>query len=313
MHNIIEDYQRHLTSMELSGQTLINYTRVITLMEDWLRAEYQVDFSDPNAIKGYMISMYCTSIRPLKIGTRTLYLTIVKAFLKWMFAMQYIDHDLSQAVAKLPTIDKYNAAHPEEAAPKRSYTAEEIRAMLTCPRRSEFVQFRDRAIIATMLATGLRVSELAALTVEDVIAEPSVIYVPRKGTHGQKAAVSIAAPAYPYIMQYLDHREKKFPVDLDDPLWVSGTNAPLDRKKIYLSLSDMQKKLGIPTGTHTFRHTMVTEVTKRANPIAARDAAGQKSITVTNRYMHSTRQEIQDAVDLAGELIREALGLPEHG
>lgn len=309
--NVIQDYQRHLRGMELASSTIDEYARIVGSMENWLREEYSVDFSDLDSIKGYMISMYCTSIQPLKITSRTLYLTIIKAFLKWIYAMQYVQHDLSAAVTKLPTIDKYNAAHPEETSPKRGYTVEEVAAMLTCPRRSKFVTHRDRAIIATMLATGLRVSELASLRVSDVLDEPQLVYVPRKGSHGQKLPVSIAPNAYPYIRQYLKIRSANNTVSPEEALWVSNRGKELTRMEIWNTLSCLQKKIGIPTGTHTLRHTMITEVTKNSNPIVARDAAGQKSITVTNRYLHSTQQEVQQAVDLAGSLIENARSLAE--
>lgn len=310
--DVIMDYKRHLTTMELAETTIKDYMRILKLLNDWLRTEYGTDFSVPDSVKGFMISQYCTHIQPMKISSRTLYLTVIKAFLKWLHALQYTDHDLSQAVSRLPSIEKYNAAHPEEVSEKRGYTIEEIRLMLTAPRRSAFVQSRDRAIVAVMLATGLRVSELISLTVGDVIMEPDVLLVPRKGTHGKKVPVSIAPTAYPYIMKYIENREQRQPVEIHDPLWVSNQGKPLNRNQVWHSLSELQKALGIHTGTHTLRHTMITEVTKRANPIAARDAAGQKSISVTNRYLHSTRQEIKEAVDMAGELIRSAVGELNH-
>lgn len=301
--NVIADYQRHLRGMELSDLTIVDYTRILNRLNGWLMQEYSTDFSDPNTVKGYMISMYCTSIQNLKIATRTLQLTVIKAFLKWLHALQYTDHDLSAAVPKLPTIEKYNAAHPEQVNVKRGYTPDEIKAMLTAVRHSSFICHRDRAIIATMLSTGLRVSELLALRVGDVIAEPEFIHVPRKGTHGQKVPVAIAPVAFPYIMRYIEEREKKITTHIDDALWVMPSGKPMDRHEVAHSLAALQKKLGIPTGTHTLRHTMITEVTKQSNPIVARDAAGQKSISVTNRYLHSTQDEIREAVILAGLIV----------
>lgn len=302
--NVIRDYQRHLRSMEMADVTIVDYVRTIMLLNDWLMKEYHMDFSTPGTIKGYMISMYCTSLQPLKISTRSTYLTITGAFLRWLHAMQYVDHDLSKAIAKLPSMSRYLASHPEEAPNKRGYTHDEIRAMLSCKRRNEFITHRDRAIVVTMLATGLRVSELASLTVADIIDKPDTLYVARKGTHGQKVPVSIASAAYPYIMRYLEVYAARFGMYTEgDALWVSETGKPLNRFDVCKSLQALQKKVGVPTGTHTLRHTMITEVTKQANPIVARDAAGQKSISVTNRYMHSTREEIREAVDLVGELI----------
>lgn len=308
--DVIADYGRHLRSMELSDNTIVSYSRILNLFAGWLAENYSVSINQPDEIKGYMVSMYCTSIQPMKISTRTLYLTTIRAWLKWLYSMQYVGHDLSSAVTKLPSIDKYNAAHPEEADPKRGYTPEEIHAMLTCNRRCVFTTHRDRAIIATMLATGLRVSELICLTVGDVLFEPEVLYVPRKGSHGQKLPVSIASSAYPYIREYIATREKTQHVDVDNPLWVSTTGKPLTRTEIWHSLSALQNKLGIHTGTHTMRHTMLTEVSKTADPVVARDAAGQKSISVTNRYLHTTRQDIQSAVEKAGALIRLTGELP---
>lgn len=304
--DIAKDFVRYLYTKELSTHTVETYLSAVKSMNKFLINEYQVSClgDSYNQLKGYMISNWVTSIIRRKPNTRILYLRVAGIFLKYLHAMQYVDFDLSAALPPVPCASKLEALYPEQFSQKRAYTAEEIQMMLTALDPERFHSARTRAIIALLTTTGLRVSELLALKVKDVQPGVTSAFVPRKGTHGNPVEVMIPSAVQPYVKPYLLLRELKgLDCSLDSPLFINSTGKATTRYDVNNSLSALERKLGLPEGVHTFRHTALTNIAKNVDPAAARDVAGQKSISITNHYLHSTREEKLAAVEQLGNLL----------
>lgn len=306
--NVLRDFERYLFTRDLSPGTVHTYIRVARLMEAYFLEHYHLSF-DPDALhllRGYMVSNWATSIMEHKISTRILYLQTARTFLRYLYTMQYVDFDLSSALPPVPNAKRHEQIHPESVNPKRNYTHEEIQQMLHLVPPNSLRNACIRAIIATLITTGLRVSELISLTVGDSKAENGFVMVARKGTHGNKVSVPFPSVLQSYLQDYFRFRtEKGFECEDSDPLFVSVRGNPLTRIAVYGLLSSIQKKADCPTGVHTFRHTALTQLAKDADPIVSRDVAGQKSIAITNRYLHSTQQEMLDAAEKLSVLLAE--------
>lgn len=304
--NIYKDFERFLFTRELAEQTVSVYCGVAKLMEKYFVENYGLTYrNNLDSIKGYMVSNWATSIMSLKITTRKLYINAAYIFLRFLYSMQYVSFDLSAALPPIPNVNRYKAIHPDESTEKIGYTQEEIKAMMQAFPNNTFIGVRNRAIIATLTTTGLRVSELVSLNVSDpYTASDGFMRVARKGTHGNKMKVPLPANIMTYLNAYMAlRREKGLPCDEDSPLFVTSAGKRLNRHRIYEAISIIQKKVGCHTGIHTFRHTALTHIAKNADPIVSRDVAGQKSIVITNQYLHSTDEEMQNAVNSLVELL----------
>ena len=160
-----------------------------------------------------------------------------------------------------------------------------------------------RAMIATFVSSGLRVAELSSLNVGDLQSDSEFVMVARKGTHGNKVKAVIPFEARPFIEEYLNSREEEGEELISQsPLFTSNRGNRMSPHAIYTEFARLQKSLGIHTGVHTFRHTALTAAAKCANPVVSRDFAGQKHITVTDRYLHSTDQEIASAASSIAQI-----------
>lgn len=308
--DVEKDFIRYLYTKELSSHTVETYLSAIKGLNKYLTNTYQLSCMDEEVseIKGYMISNWVSSIIRRKPNTRILYLRVANIFLKYLHAMQYVSFDLSAALPPVPCASKLETLYPEHFAQKRAYTSEEIQSMLSALNPSKFHGARTRAVIAILVTTGLRVSELLALKVADVQPGVNSAYVPRKGTHGRPVEVMIPSAIQPYVKPYLLLRELKgLDCAPDAPLFVNSTGKATSRQDIHNALSILERKLGLPEGVHTFRHTALTNIAKNIDPAAARDVAGQKSIAITNRYLHTTTEEKLAAVEQLGALLGDVL------
>lgn len=226
------------------------------------------------------------------------YVVLLNPFLRWAHTMTsgddnipYIKHDLSGVLhtLRLPDPEKI----PEEERPKtKYYTKEEIAELMKC--KGSHNKVRDRAAIALLLSSGLRVSELCSLTIGSIIDHPrGSVYVKRKG--GAWKETEVGEFAYPYLEAYL--KTRKDIEDHDRPLFVTQDGLPCNRVQMYKSMRHLQDKEDVATGVHAFRHTFVSEVEKIGGGAVARDLANHKSVTITNRYEHTTRDQRKTAVN----------------
>ena len=301
--NIYSEFNRHLHNDELLESTIRNYMRVVLLFEKYVSENYHVRFADEGYrnLRGYMVSNWASSLSDRKFSSRTVYYIALRRFLSFLYALQYVDFDLTTALPRTQTLQKHMKLHPEERSEVRGYDPDEIGEMLRKSRGKNPQDVRRAAIIAMLSTTGLRVSELLALTVDDVAGDPQIVRVPRKGTHGAKMDVHVPSAVYPYLHAYLGTR--KAPQEVR-ALFVTKYGNPMDRFDVYRTLKRVQDKIGAPTGCHTFRHTALTQITRQADVIVARDVANQKSVEITNRYLSATPEDMQEAVEKIAEMIR---------
>ena len=292
----IQDFQRVLRTSGASERTIADYAAIVRRMSDYIRANYNAEF-EKDDVKGFMVSNWATSIEDRKPSTRRLYHVVASKYLVFLYDLQYVSHDLSRALPKLPSLEKQYAIQPEARPDKRPYSNEEVRRMLECECGTYFETCRKNALVAALVTTGLRCSELLALTIADLIRPDNTAMIPRKGTHGNPVKVHIPPEILPVMLEYLKVRKIRVgDFSAGDPVFVSRSGAPLCRTDVYRILAKVEKSLGIPTGVHTFRHTALSEIARIADPATARDVAGQKSIEVTNRYLHSTDESMAAAV-----------------
>lgn len=300
---LFENFAYYLTVRESSPRTVAEYVRIATKMSEYLKREFDADF-EADTVTALMIQRWAGSIAELKPSSRKLYQTAAKEFLRWLNDLAITSKDLTKAMPNLGSLERMYQKHPEDRPNKRAYTPEEIRLMLTTPSRRKEVTLRNHALIATLVATGLRIFEALQLNVGDVCGD-SEVRVARKGTFGNKVAVTIPKDDIrEYVEPYLLYRiEMGEELEDDSPLFVSHNGERLSHVTARAAIADLEKSLGLPTGLHTFRHTAVTEATHVATPAAARDLAGHKSLNITSNYVHTTKAERDAAASKIAQTI----------
>lgn len=256
---------------------------------DQLTQDYGVVVT-PSAIGGLtgitLQKWYNRFVDDRKPSTINNYLAFLNPFLRWAYTIGYMMEDLSSLLRFLhvPCPDEL----PEEERPRDKYmTRDQVRAILSDVSVGRYA-VRNRALIALFLYSGLRVSEVCALTIGSVINRPQgTIYLRRKGGRWCEAEVGMAF--YPYLDDYLGTRKDRD--DMSAPLFITERGNPMDRFSVYEAIRPVQRKLGVATGPHALRHTYISEVEKIGGPAIARDLANHRSIRITNRYDHTTHEQ----------------------
>lgn len=228
------------------------------------------------------------------------YVVTLNPFLRWAHTIYPEIPDVSNVLhcVRLPDYDKL----PEDKRPKEKYyTDEEVARILAVPSRKcddSPLKKRDRAIAAMFLGTGLRAFELCQLTIGSVRNyKHGFVHVRRKG--GVYKDVDVADFVYDFVETYLETREDAD--DLSAPLFMTTHGKPCSEVQLYKSMRHRQQQAGIDDthqyGCHAYRHSFVSAVEKIGGGAVARDLANHKSLTITNRYDHSTADQRRNAVN----------------
>lgn len=219
--------------------------------------------------------------------TQNYYLIALRAFLKYM---------ARQGIKTLPAERIELAKTPERILDL--ITPSELRRLLDAPDGSDLKSLRDRAILELLFSTGLRVSELAALTNDiDFTADEFSI----RGKGGKVRVVFISPDARNAIITYMKARK-----DMDDALFVKvdeegrgrkGPTAALTRRTIERIVKHYAIKAGISKKVtpHVIRHCFATGLLSNGADIrSVQTMLGHAHIGTTQIYTHVTDKQLRE-------------------
>lgn len=159
-------------------------------------------------------------------------------------------------------------------------TIEEMEKILHGPEKETFEGVRDRAILEVLYSSGLRVSELCSLNVEDV--DDTFIKVMGKGK--KERVVPIGKKAISAINAYHPFRDA-FP---PGPLFVNAKGKRLDRITIWRFVKRYAKKVGIEKkiSPHTFRHSFATHLLEGGSRFTHHSRSVRSCLDIIYRAVH---------------------------
>ncbi len=153
---------------------------------------------------------------------------------------------------------------------------------------------RNRLIFALGINTGLRVSDILGLNVEDVEGK-NYVEIREKKT-GKYKRFPLNSKLKALIKEYLSvERSKKYSLSETEPLFIGKKHCRLDRSQVYRFLNDACKQLGITVnvGTHTMRKSFGYHFYKKFNDIALlQKILNHSSPAITLRYIGVDQDEI---------------------
>jgi len=213
-----------------------------------------------------------------RVSLRTLhhYYGALRAFFNWVVKEGFL------AVSPL-TMVKVPKPKPRVIQP---YSSEQIKKMLQvcefdCQHNAKFLGSRDRAIILILLDSGLRLSELANMKLQDIDTDRGWIKVTGKGN--KERIVRIGKTAQKALWRYLMYRGE----DDKQELWLSEERRPLQSSGIQSSINRLKKRAGInETGcVHRFRHTFALNFLRAdRNPFNLQYLLGHNSLEMVRHY-----------------------------
>lgn len=179
-------------------------------------------------------------------------------------------------------------------------SVEQVKRLLAQPRKSSgHKATRDRAILDLLYATGMRVSELVSLKVDDANLASASVRCWGKG--GKERIIPIHAQAVASLREYLERTRAHFVKDADEKtLFLNMRGNPLTRQGLWLIFKEYVEEAGLPPDVtpHTLRHSFATHMLDRnADLINVQKLLGHTSISTTEVYTHVSSERLREVYD----------------
>jgi len=168
---------------------------------------------------------------------------------------------------------------------------EEVESLLAAPDPNDPRCLRDRAMLELLYASGLRVSELVSLTVQDVDLEAGFLRCMGKGS--KERIVPVGSKAREAIAAYLATRGV---TGRTVPLFVTARNTAMSRVNFWMRIRHHAKRAGIAKAIypHIVRHSFATHLlTHGADLRVVQEMLGHADISTTQIYTHVDHQRLK--------------------
>ena len=222
---------------------------------------------------------------PYHASTLAVRLAALKTFFDFLLEEDFI---LSNPAASLKS-----PKVPQEIK-REPLTEKEVHALLKAIPTNTPLGYRDRAMAEVFYATGIRVTELSDLLVNDVHLQEKILVV-RKGKGGRGRLVPLSTWAASYLKGYLKSVRPQFEKQASgQTLFINCRGWKMSRAGLCDILKAYGEKAGIerPVTPHVLRHTFATHLLRHGADIRAiQEMLGHAKITTTQAY---TRIEISD-------------------
>lgn len=268
----------------LAENTLSAYRRDLTAFQQWLNKSRSKTLDDANAsdIQAWFAERHAST----KAATANRRLASLRRYYLWALRQGRVGQDPCLTL---------RAAKQAARFPK-TLSEDQVDALLQAPDAATPLGLRDRAMLETLYATGLRVSELISLNVLDVSLTEGVVRV-NMGKGGKDRLVPLGDEAAHWITQYLDHaRPGLLGPRRCDSLFITARAAPMTRQSFWLIVKKhaLQADIHTPLSPHVVRHAFATHLLNHGADLrVVQMLLGHADISTTQIYTHVARERLK--------------------
>lgn len=283
MEKVLKDFAQELKEdKRLSDNTLESYTRDIRKFLIYL-SENNLDFK---SIKKTNIIAYILYLQKAGRATSSISRSIasIRAFYKMLLKNNVITND--------PTLN-LESPKSEKKVPQ-VLSVQEIEKLLSLPNVSESKGVRDRAMLEMLYATGIRVTELINLNIDDINMEIGFI----KCNGNKERIIPMGKAAIEILKTYISDYRSKLVNSLDErALFLNFHGERMTRQgfwkiiKHYASLANINKDIT----PHTLRHSFAAHLIENGADLkSVQQMLGHSDISTTQVYVELIKNKISD-------------------
>lgn len=280
------DYIRYIkTERRLSANTVEAYVDDYNEFMHFVLRIYGVAPEEVNAV---MISRFMQWLYSAKrsSASQARRLSGIKSLYNYLL--------ITERVEQLPT-ESVDAPKAERLLPD-VLSVEEIDALLRTFDITTAKGCRDSAIVEVLYSTGLRVTELVTLRINDLFFGEGYVRVIGKGD--KQRLVPISSVARDKIQLYMEFRKPEKPSE--PTLFLNNRGKPLTRVMVFTIIRQAAERAGITKSIspHTLRHSYATHLLEGgANIRQVQELLGHESISTTEVYTHLDRRHLRSVVE----------------
>lgn len=283
LNKAIDEFITYLKAKERSRETQRGYAIVLqnfkTYLEKELNGQVYVDEITLTHIEAYLAYRKDQGDQPI---TRNKSQSVFRSFFNFLIRRELVERDVTLNLEPIQYQQK-----------ERIYLTQEEMEILIPTIEHAIVRYA----VITMANTGIRVSELCNLTLDDVDLKNRVLKV-RHGKGNKDRSIPINDKLLEELIIYLkDHR----PLLQTKRFFATSKTGTLSRQTINHELAVTTTKLGWNkhVTAHILRHSFASSLVRNNAPLpAVQKLMGHSDLRVTSRYIHQDLGQLQQAVNL---------------
>ena len=271
--NNIKEYLEYLQyERKLSINTIESYSENLNLYYLFLEKN-NIDIlkAKTEDVKKYLYSLNKTA------KTKSHYITVINNFYKYMILINKIKYNPCDTI-NLPKTEKKLPVY---------LTSEEIDKLFDI-RLIKPIDYRNKAILELLYATGTRISEVLNLKLNQINFEDCLLIVMGKGK--KERMIPIAPTALEYLKLYiLEYRKYLLKTKENDYVFLNNNGNKLSRQGFFKILKELCKKQGISKeiSPHVLRHSFATNLLNNGADLRViQELLGHENLSTTEIYSH---------------------------
>lgn len=281
----IELYEQFLTNeKKASPNTLSSYLRDIRQLADYLEEYTDVDIINAT---GEELAQYIDDLRSKgkSVATVSRCIASIKSMYTYFTIKQIIRHN--PAMKLVP--DKNEHKLPQ------ILTNDEIMALLNAPHCIDPKGYRDKAMLELLYATGIRVTELIDLNIDDLNLDAGIIRCVGKN---KERFIPLYPKAIEALSQYLELvRHQMISDDDEKALFVNVSGERMSRQGFWKIIKYYQKKANIEKDItpHTLRHSFAAHLLENGADIKSiQEMLGHSDVSSTQVYSQLVKKQLKE-------------------
>ena len=282
----IARYGTYLAEERHSSQnTVASYLRDVTQFAEYLQDDLRL--ATNKQIQDYMSWMQS---RGKSAASATRFLASIKSFYNYLISVG----DMKANPAKGVTAAKVERKYPE------ILTSKEVELFLDQPQCIDAKGFRDHAMLELLYATGIRVSELISLDLEDLNLAAGFI---RCISKGKERIIPLYHTAVKALQDYVRTIRPQLIADSSEKaLFVNMNGERMSRQGFWKIIKHYQEKAGIEKDItpHTLRHSFAVHLLENGADLRSiQEMLGHADISSTQIYTHVVKKQLKDVYQKA--------------
>jgi len=270
----------------LAKNSLSAYRTDLKHFGHWL-ADQKKDLETAQRIH---VIRYFQALRSAGISARSVAraLAAIRGLFRFLVAEKHLKHDPTENIEN----PKLWTTLPKSMAPA------DVDALLLAPDRTTSSGLRDAAMLELLYATGLRVSELIHVKVEDVVMDAGFLRTIGKGS--KERIVPFGDSARDAIVAYIERGRRDFEKHGDPHLFLSNRGRPMSRQAFWMKIVSYARQAGITShiSPHVLRHAFATHLLENGADLrSVQMMLGHSDISTTQIYTHVSRARLQKMYD----------------
>ncbi len=298
-YNVLENFKKHyarksVNTLKSYESTVKQYYTYVQQEMGWSTELDVINNSDWSSVNLFVNSLIDKGLSPYSVNQKISGLKTYFKFLK-----------LQHMVAVNP-VDEVELVGTDSVEQKAEYLTineyQTLMATITTPTGGkqdcfEFTSKRDVFMVGLMLTTGLRISEVLTLKIDQIDTKNGKVQVLGKGK--KLRCVPVSNEVLELMSNYLEVRRQLKQIVDNDVLFLSKTGKQMSRQNTNSNIKKYCKRAGIEKDitNHSLRHSALSGMAELGMPVVKIQAmAGHESAITTGRYVHIELENVDEYI-----------------